>query len=470
MTKIRFRVNGREVSVDNVEPAATLLDWLREDQGLTGTKEGCNEGDCGACTVMVSRNDNGSMVREAVNSCLYFLPQMDGKDVRTVEGLAEPGGRLHPVQDEMIANHGSQCGFCTPGIVMSLTAAHAVGDEDHDDVLAGNLCRCTGYAPIVRAAESAARKPIPDWMRNEPPPQPRRSGVETPRFLVARDLDEFADWYEKNPEATVIGGATDVGLWVTKKLREIEKACFAAQVPELAQIEVENSFIEVGAAVPLEHLRKFMADRHPSLSELLRRFGSVQIRNSATLGGNIANASPIGDSPPAMIALGARLKLRKGSGTRTVPVEDFFIGFKRQDRLPGEFIEKILIPVQDDHLKCYKLSKRLDQDISSVCGCFNIAVDDGVVASARIAFGGMASIPKRSPGAEAALLGRRLAPESIADAQEALIRDFSPMRVNKATTRASTAYRVLAARNLLMKFYSEAEPGRRATHVLDVKL
>ena len=469
MTKIQFRVNGREVSVDNVAPTTTLLDWLREDQGLTGTKEGCNEGDCGACTVMVSQNENGRMVRGAVNSCLFFLPQMDGKDVRTVEGIAAPDGGLHPVQDEMIANHGSQCGFCTPGIVMSMAAAHAIGDRDHDDVLAGNLCRCTGYAPIVRAAESAAERPVPSWFQDEPPPRARSESVSTSKFLVARDLSELAEWYESNPDAIVIGGATDVGLWVTKKLREIEKACFAAQVPELSRIEVGSEFIEVGAAVPLEKLRKFMADRHPALSELLRRFGSVQIRNAATLGGNIANASPIGDSPPAMLALGARLKLRKGSGTRTIPIENFFIGFKRQDRSPGEFIEKILIPVQEDRLKCYKLSKRLDQDISSVCGCFNIEIENGIVRSARIAFGGMASIPRRSPGAEEALSGRRLTPGSIADAQEALVQDFSPMRVNKATTRASTAYRVAAARNLLAKFHAETMPGVKSTHVLDLR-
>ncbi|MDE0114746.1 MAG: xanthine dehydrogenase small subunit [Albidovulum sp.] len=470
MTKIHFRVNGREVSVNDVEPTATLLDWLREEQGLTGTKEGCNEGDCGACTVMVSHNENGRMVRGAVNSCLFFLPQMDGKDVRTVEGIAELNGSLHPVQEAMIANHGSQCGFCTPGIIMSMAAAHSIGDRLHDDVLAGNLCRCTGYAPIVKAAESAAGKPVPEWIRDEPPPRARGESVETNRFLVARNLNELAEWYESNPDAVVIGGATDVGLWVTKKLREIEKACFAAQVPELSKIEVANSFIEIGSAVPLENIRKFMTARHPALSELLRRFGSVQIRNAATLGGNIANASPIGDSPPAMIALGAKLKLRKGGKTRTIPVEKFFLGFKKQDRLPGELIEKILIPVQDDHLRCYKLSKRLDQDISSVCGCFNIAVEKEVVVSARIAFGGMASIPRRSPGTESALLGRRLTPETVSDAQEALVRDFSPMRVNKATTRASTEYRVAAARNLIAKFAAEASQESKPTHVLDIKL
>ena len=394
---------------------------------------------------------------------------MDGKDVRTVEGIAAPDGSLHPVQDEMIANHGSQCGFCTPGIVMSMAAAHSIGDRDHDDVLAGNLCRCTGYTPIVRAAEAAAAMPVPQWIRDESPPPERKESVETNRFLVARTLEELAEWYESNPDAIVVSGATDVGLWVTKKLQEIEKACFTAQVPELSKIEVRGSQIEVGSAVPLEKLRKFMADRHPSLSELLRRFGSVQIRNTATLGGNIANASPIGDSPPAMIALGAKLKLRKGRQTRTIPIEEFFIGFKRQDRSPGEFIEKILIPVQDDHLKCYKLSKRLDQDISSVCGCFNISVNNGIVESARIAYGGMASIPKRSPGAEAAFSGRRLTPESVSDAQEALVQDFSPMRVNKATTRASTAYRVVTAKNLLAKFYAEAAPRPIATHVLDLR-
>ncbi len=453
MTKVSFLLNGDPVRLKNACPTTTLLDWLREERRLTGTKEGCNEGDCGACTVMVS-DARGS---RAVNACILLLPQLDGKAVRTVEGIAGPDGSLHPVQQAMIEHHASQCGFCTPGFVVSLAVAHKAGRQDFDDVLAGNLCRCTGYAPIIRAARAAAAAPVPDWMdddldRLSPAGGGDGSGGGGGGDAFLPDTaDELAAWYLEHPEATLVGGATDVGLWITKRLQDLGKVAFLASVEELQQIEVGDGEIRVGAAVTVAEFATAIAPVHPSLGELLRRFGSLQVRNAGTVGGNIANGSPIGDSPPALIALGARLHLRRGNVGRDMPLEDFFIAYGRQDRAPGEFVEAVSIPRQPDRLKCYKLSKRFDQDISAVCGCFSIRLEGGRVAGARIAFGGMAATPRRAAAVEAALAGKPWTRATIDAAMEAFARDFSPI----SDMRASAQYRLETARNMLMRYYLE---------------
>ncbi|AHM02815.1 Xanthine dehydrogenase [Roseibacterium elongatum DSM 19469] len=304
---IRFLLNG-EAQVVEADPTVTLLDWLREARRLTGTKEGCNEGDCGACTVMVT--DQGGA--RALNACILFLPQLDGKAVRTVEGIAGADGTLHPVQQAMIDHHGSQCGFCTPGFVVSMATAHLNGRTDHDDQLAGNLCRCTGYAPIIRAAEAAADAPVPAWMHEDLAALSDAPAAETP--FIPRTSDNLAEWYAANPEATLIAGATDVGLWVTKGLRDLSPVAFLNQCEDLKGIVANQETICVGAMTTLAEFGAFIADRHPSLAEMIRRYGSVQVRNAATIGGNIANGSPIGDSPPALIALGATLHLRERGG------------------------------------------------------------------------------------------------------------------------------------------------------------
>jgi xanthine dehydrogenase small subunit len=389
MTEIAFTLNGRPVRLRVDDPTRTALDWLREDQGLTGTKEGCNEGDCGACTVMLTDADG---VR-AVNACILFLPQLHGKALRTVEGLAGPGGALHPVQQALVDHHGSQCGFCTPGIAVSLAAAHLAGRRDHDDVLAGNLCRCTGYAPIVRAAEAAASMPAPPHLRDAPPPAP---AVAPAGWAMPESADELAEWYLAHPEATLIAGATDVGLWVTKDLRRLGPVAFLSRVADLKGVEIGAEAVRIGAGTTIAELRAALAPLHPDLGELLRRYGSEQVRAVATIGGNIANGSPIGDGAPALIALGATLHLRRGQARRAMPLEAFFLDYRRQDRAPGEFIEAMSFPRQPDRLRCYKLSKRFDQDISAVCGCLSVTLKDGKVQSARIAFGGMAGIPKRA--------------------------------------------------------------------------
>ncbi|MCI5096252.1 MAG: xanthine dehydrogenase small subunit [Rhodobacteraceae bacterium] len=465
--KITFLLNGESVQLEDVPPTRTLLDWLREDRGLTGTKEGCNEGDCGACTVMVTDAEGA----KALNACILFLPQLDGKAVRTVEGAAGPDGTLHPAQQAMIDLHGSQCGFCTPGFIMSMVASHANGATDHDTQLAGNLCRCTGYAPIIRAAEATETAPVPTWItqdRSFISPEKLRGeaagrGAEPPSNPhIPQNADELAKAYAKHPDATLVAGATDVGLWVTKQLRDLDPVIFLAGCEDLKDITVTDNEIRLGAMADMTAVREVIEPLHPSYGEMIRRYASVQVRNAATIGGNVANGSPIGDNPPTLIALGATLHLRHGDARRSMPIEDFFIDYGKQDRAPGEFVEAITIPRQADTLKVYKLSKRFDQDISAVLGAFNITVENGTVTSARIAFGGMAGTPKRATHVEQALTGQPWTAATIASAQAEFDRDFTPM----SDMRASAEYRLETARNLLARCY--AEMNGETTSVLAV--
>ena len=443
---IAFLLNGTPVRIEGEAPTRTLLDWLREVRGLTGTKEGCNEGDCGACTVMVT-DTSGS---KALNACILFLPQLHGKAVRTVEGLSGPDGQMHPVQAAMVAHHGSQCGFCTPGFVVSMAVAHLNGARDHDDQLAGNLCRCTGYAPIVRAAEAASGDAVPEWMTADRKALAGFAAGEAGVFRPA-DSDALAEWYLANPDAVLVAGATDVGLWVTKQLRELQPVAFLNGVEDLKGIEVQGGQLHVGACVTISALREAVAERLPSFGELLRRYASVQVRNAATIGGNIANGSPIGDGPPALIALGATLHLRRGDEMRAMPLESFFLDYRKQDRRPGEFVAGVSFPEFAPALRCYKISKRFDQDISAVCGCFNVGVEGGVVTSARIAFGGMAGVPKRASLAEAALIGKPWSEAVVEAAAEAMAGDFAPL----SDMRASAGYRMLTAQNLLRRYFHD---------------
>ncbi|MCA0273153.1 MAG: xanthine dehydrogenase small subunit [Proteobacteria bacterium] len=453
MTTIAFLLNGTPVRVSGDNPTRTLLDWLREERGLTGTKEGCNEGDCGACTVMVT-DDAGT---RALNSCILLLPQLHGRAVRTVEGLTGPKGEMHPVQTAMVEKHGSQCGFCTPGFVMSLAVAQKTGAVDHDDYLAGNLCRCTGYAPIIRAAEAVAGTEAPGWVNDDPG---KVRGERAP--YAPSSSDELAAWYEGHPDAVLIAGATDVGLWVTKELRDLPEVAFLHACTDLQRIERTGDSIRIGAGATIAALRKAVAETHPTFAELLRRFASEQVRGAATIGGNIANGSPIGDAPPALIAMGATLHLRKGDTRREMPLEDFFIDYRKQDRAKGEFVEAVTISASVPDLACYKLSKRFDQDISAVCGCFNVTREAGVVTAARIAFGGMAGTPKRAAAVEAVLVGQPWTVATVEAAVAAFAQDFTPM----SDMRASAAYRLEAAGNMLLRYFHATEG--RAVSVLEV--
>jgi xanthine dehydrogenase small subunit len=459
---ITFSLNGNPVSLTDVSPTTTLLDWLREERHLTGTKEGCNEGDCGACTVMI-RDADGA---RALNGCILFLPQVNGKHITTVEGLAGPDGTLHPAQTAMIDLHASQCGFCTPGFAVSMATAHLNGATDHDTQLAGNLCRCTGYAPIIRAAEAITDQPVPDHLlflaKNTEAPQPPQTPDLDGTQVQPRTGDALATWYAANPDATLIAGATDVGLWVTKQFRDLGKVAFLNQCDDLSGVTETATEIRIGAMTTLTDLETAIAPHHPSFAAMIRRYASVQIRNAATIGGNIANGSPIGDGPPALIALGATLHLRHGDTRRSLALEDFFIDYGKQDRAPGEFVEAIMIPKQPDTLRCYKLSKRFDQDISAVCGCLSITREGDTITAARLAYGGMAGTPKRASAAEAALINQPFTEATMQTAMAAMAQDFQPL----SDMRASAAYRLQTAQNMLLRYLHETEG--RATNVLEV--
>ena len=453
----------------NFRPYATILDYLRLQERSTGTKEACAEGDCGACTVVLARAHDGRIVYEPVNSCIALLGQLDGAELITVEDIAD-GPELHPVQAAMVRHHGSQCGFCTPGIVMSLFAHfHQCGgatDRDRiNDVLAGNLCRCTGYRPIVEAALEACTGKAQDRFTRQTRPRLEALraladdadlvvGDETSFFAAPASEDELARLYEKHPDATIVAGATDVGLWITKKLAALAKIIDVGRVAELARIEESAASYSVGATVSLTRVAPVLAAIDPDMADIMRRFGSIQVRSRGTVGGNIANGSPIGDLAPMLIALGSTVELRRGGRMRQLPLEDFFLDYGKQDRKPGEFVRRLLIPKLPPatHFRAYKISKRFDEDISAVFAAFCLTVEAGRIVDAKAAFGGMAGIPKRAPTVEAKLRGLRLAdPPSWQGAADGVAADFTPL----TDVRASSAYRLRVAGNLVVKALAE---------------
>lgn len=469
---VRFLLDGEVVTLDEVDPTATLLDHLRYRMGRTGTKEGCAEGDCGACTVLVGELDAGGAAVEwrAVNACIAFLPMIDGKALMTVESLGQPTA-LNPLQACMARNGSSQCGFCTPGFVMSLYG-RCIGAKGHDlpveDVIAGNLCRCTGYGPILTAADAVgqlAQDDGPTVAALQRLAAGAGGEFEGRRWFAPRTADELADVLADHPEARIVAGATDVGLWVTKGLRKIDTLVFVDGVAELRGIAETADGLTIGAGVRYADAHAAFARLHPDLGELTRRIGGLQVRNAATVGGNVANGSPIGDGPPALIALGATLTLRSREGRRTMPLEDFFLDYGKQDRRAGEFVESVHVPAvePDDVVHISKLSRRFDSDISAVCGAFRLTVRDGVIAQARVAFGGMAATPRRATACEAALTGQEFDEATVARAAVALRGDFAPL----TDVRGSADYRIKAAANLLWRLYHK-ERGA-AVSVLDVE-
>jgi xanthine dehydrogenase small subunit len=448
---IRFLLDGAAIEADEADPTVTLLDYLRYTLRRTGTKEGCAEGDCGACTVLVGDLAGDEVRWRAVNACILFLPMLDGKALRTVESL----GGNHPVQRELVAWHGSQCGFCTPGFVMSLygRSLGALGTEDVPvgDVIAGNLCRCTGYGPILAAGEA-----VPAGAEEDTATVAALRALR-PAWGHPTSADELADLLLAHPDTRIVAGATDVGLWVTKQHRDLGRVVFIGDIADLKHIDETPEALTLGAGVRYSEAREALARLHPDLGELVRRIGGVQVRNAGTIGGNIANGSPIGDMPPALIALGATLTLRRGAERRTLPLEEFFLSYGKQDRAPGEFVESVHIPrpTPDALIRIVKLSKRFDSDISGVCGAFALRIDDGIVTGARIAFGGMAGIPARAPSCEAALTGQPWSAGTVEAAAQALARDYAPLD----DLRGSAAYRRAVAANLLRRIWAEqSEP------------
>jgi xanthine dehydrogenase small subunit len=465
---IRFYHQGAVRELGDVIPTQTILQYLREDLHCTGTKEGCAEGDCGACMVVIGSLENDELKLKAVNSCIQFTPTLDGKALFSVEDLQEPGAALHPVQQALVECHGLQCGFCTPGFVMSLWALYLRQDgatptrRQIDDALSGNLCRCTGYRPIIDAARRMTELPPVRFDRaaiaGALPPLQRASlathGHGTQRFYAPRTLDELAALRADHPNAVLLAGSTDVGLWVTKQMREPDPIIYLGHVESLRTVAQANAMIEIGAGVTLDDAYAALCRHYPAeLSELWQRFASLPIRNAGTLGGNLANGSPIGDSMPWLIALGSELVLRSQEGVRVLALEDFYLGYQQKDLRRGEFVQALRVPLprRGVHFRTYKLAKRFDQDISAVCAAFAFELDGDIVRSARIAFGGMAATPRRASSAESVLAGRRWSEQALLDAMAALARDYTPL----CDMRASSGYRMRAAQNLLRRFWYE---------------
>ena len=477
---IRFFHRGAVVEVDGAAPTRTVLDWLREDARCTGTKEGCNEGDCGACTVVIGElapagvaSDDivGGLRLRGANACIQFLPTLDGKALFTVEDLRAADGALHPVQQAMVACHGSQCGFCTPGFVMSLWATYqhhgARGTrpsrQQIADELSGNLCRCTGYRPILDAGErmfdlAAApldAAPVVAALTSLRDAAPLRSvGANGAEFIAPRTLDDFAAALLTRPDSRILAGSTDIGLWVNKMFRDLPRLVYIGAVDELKRIDERDGVLSIGAGASLEDAWRALVARWPTLAEMWLRFAGMPLRHTGTMGGNVANGSPIGDSAPVLMALDATLVLRRGDDVRRVALADFHTGYMKNVLAPGEFVQAIEVPLARPRcdVRAYKVSKRFDCDISAVCGGLAIERDDdGVVVAARLAFGGMAATVARAHGAEAALVGTRWDEPALLAAQQALARDFAPL----SDLRASDAYRREVAQNLLRRFWLE---------------
>ncbi|MFM2056998.1 MAG: hypothetical protein RLY71_1383 [Pseudomonadota bacterium] len=521
---IRFFHRGRIQQVADVAPTLSLLDWLREHARCTGTKEGCNEGDCGACTVLVAELADetaaatppvgsagatsaviGGLRLRPMNACLQFLPTLDGKAVLTVEDVqgiaatAAPRSALHPVQQALVQCHASQCGFCTPGFVMTLTALYehhqAAGTRPERpelaDALAGNLCRCTGYRPILDAGAQmfdlpAARldtAPIIAALRElqaDPPLRysgpnaagPVRNNADradtadtVQHFHAPRRLTDLAWLREMHPDARLLAGATDIGLWVNKQLRDLGTLIYLGNVAELQQIRQATTAsgtpeLQIGAAVALEDAWAALTSHWPALADVWRRFASPPIRHAGTLGGNLANGSPIGDGAPVLIALGAQLVLQRSEQTRSVPLDAFYLDYMKNQLQPGEFISRINVPLPApqaglrDVLRVWKLSKRFDSDISAVCAAFAVQLEGDLVRSVRLVYGGMAATVRRATSAESELLGQPWHEARVRAAMQALDLDFKPL----SDMRASSTYRSKTAANLLWRLWLETRP------------
>ena len=477
---IRFILNDEAIELGNFSSSLTLLDYIRLQKSLKGTKEGCAEGDCGACTVLVGRLKSDGIRYETVNSCIRFMGSLDACHVVTIEHLKGENGELHPVQQAMVNQHGSQCGFCTPGFVMSLYALWMSTpnptNTQIERALQGNLCRCTGYEPIVKAAieVSQSSDPVHDKLNLERASIIKQLGDmhngqrveikhEGDLIIIPQDVKDLANARAEHPNSTIVAGSTDVGLWVTKHMHDISPTVFINHLQELHSINVEANGITIGACVSYTDMQSIIAEHFPQMEAFWNRIGGEQVRNMGTVGGNIANGSPIGDTPPALIALGAQVTLSTASDQRTLPLKDFFIEYGKQDRSEGDFVKNVHIPfaTPNDMFAVYKISKRRDEDISALCCAIKMNVENGVMKNVAIAFGGMAGTPMHAIETEKLLEGKAWSLESIRKAKAGIDLDFSPL----TDWRASKEYRSLAAKNVLERFYIEMTDGTSASQL-----
>ncbi|MFS2226001.1 xanthine dehydrogenase small subunit [Pantoea sp. B65] len=464
---IQFLLNQTLVSEQDIDPNLTVLNYLRNHKQRCGSKEGCASGDCGACTVTLGKAVNGEMRYETINSCLTLVSTLQGKQLITVEDLKQ-GNQLHPVQQAMVDCHASQCGFCTPGFVMSLFTLQKNSRHwdrhQTEEALAGNLCRCTGYRPIVDAARQAGENGADDsFDRQQQQVAQRLTALRSDqlqeialkgnRCLLPKTVAQLAELYLLHPQARLLAGGTDLSLQITQQYQTLPLLIALEQIEELKQCRLDEQEIVLGAGASLTHCYQLLKTQIPGFAQILQRFASLQVRNQGTLAGNIANASPIGDTPPMLLALNASLILQQGSQQRRLPLEQFFLSYRQTVLQPGEFIRAIVIPkvTASHNFQAWKVSKRLDDDISAVFAAFNLQIEQGVIRDARVAFGGMAAIAKRAAACEQQLCGQPFSSATIEKACRALEQDFQPL----SDFRASAGYRLQVAKNLLRRYYHQ---------------
>ena len=465
-SNIDFVYQNKIIKIKNPDSNETLLNYVRTKLKKTGTKEGCAEGGCGACTVVLGELKKDEINYKAINSCITFLPTLQGKQLILVEDLISKEGLLHPVQQAMVNYHGSQCGFCTPGFIMSLFSMYKANskfrDIDIKDSIAGNLYRCTGYQPIIKAAKSLKNK-----NKNDQFSKSKKNIIDLlkkinnksltiyykeKKYFAPRYIAELKKILKINDNVNFLSGGTDLSLVVTKERKDINSIIYMNSIKDLQYIKNNNKYIEVGASTPLIELESYIDKYYPDFTKILKRYGSPQIRNVATVAGNIATASPIGDCLPLLISLNAKVVLQDFRKEKVFFLDDFFINYRKTKLKKGQFIHSIRIPLpKDNTFRAYKISKRFDDDISSVCAAFNLEITKNKIQSVRIAYGGMAAIPKRATYCEKILLNSQVTDEIINKAKKALEKDFQPI----SDMRASRLYRIEVAKNLLEKFYAE---------------
>ena len=468
--KVRFIFNNKICELKNPDPNQTILNFLRSNLKKTGTKEGCAEGGCGACTIVLGELNNNDVNYKAVNACIAFVPILDGKQLLVVEDLVNENGDLHPVQKTMVNNHGSQCGFCTPGFVMSLFSMYKNNNSYNVDLIkdsiSGNLCRCTGYRPIIDAAKKLNLSNKKDhFFKNKKKiitllKKIKKNSLEikseNKNYFAPKTLNELKKLIKKNPKSNLLSGGTDLSLKVTKERKDINSIIYLQSVKELDFIKVKKNQINVGACTPIIKFEKYIKKYYPDFNSILKRYGSVQIRNVGTIAGNIATASPIGDTLPLLLSLDAKIVL-DGVKKIEISLNDFFVGYRKTKLKKGQFIYSIKIPIYKKNIfKAYKISKRFDDDISSVCGSFNLELKKNLIKKVKIAYGGMSEIPKRAINTEKILNNSNFSELNFFKAIKNLEKDFNPID----DMRASKEYRMEVAKNLLMKCYLEVKKNK----------